>query len=224
MINRKNSFGFIDTVRGKYSLTNLQHIQSVVDEMSIGEKQKLLTEPFQNLWKDMWGDTPKSQFQHRNEEFSSNKKFESVKNGILIKENTHSWKEFIKKSTTFWTEPEWEFPKGRRNHQEKDIDCALREFQEETGISSEIINVIENIVPFEETFVGTNFKSYKNKYYLAYLREPDVSIKNYQRAEVSKLEWKTIDTCLESIRPYNLEKKQLISKVNKAIQEYTLYY
>ena len=30
--------------------------------------------------------------------------------------------------------PEWGFPKGRRNMHESDLDCAKREFEEETGI------------------------------------------------------------------------------------------
>ena len=46
---------------------------------------------------------------------------------------------------------------------------------------------------------------------------------NFQDTEVSKIEWKTIDKCLESIRPYNLEKKQLIININKVLQEYRLY-
>jgi 8-oxo-dGTP pyrophosphatase MutT (NUDIX family) len=32
-----------------------------------------------------------------------------------------------------WEEPEWGFPKGRRDTQESDWVCALREFKEETG-------------------------------------------------------------------------------------------
>ena len=39
---------------------------------------------------------------------------------------------------------EWEFPKGRRNYMETDIKCALREFQEETGISKESIKIIND--------------------------------------------------------------------------------
>ena len=46
---------------------------------------------------------------------------------------------------------------------------------------------------------------------------------NFQNTEVSKIEWKTIDKCLESIRPYNLEKKHLIININKVLQEYRLY-
>ena len=226
MINRKNSFGYIDIVRGKYSSGNVEHIQNIVNEMSTEEKEKIKIEPFKSLWSDMWGVTPKSQFQHRNEEFVANKKFESVRNGIPITENdckTYSWVDLIESSSTSWDEPEWEFPKGRRNHQEKDIDCAIREFEEETGIPSNVISLVENVVPFEETFIGTNFKSYKHKYYLAYLNEWDISIENFQKTEVSKLQWKTIGECISSIRPYNLEKKELITKVNKAIQEYSLY-
>ena len=32
-----------------------------------------------------------------------------------------------------WSDTEWGFPKGRRNYQEDDRKCALREFEEETG-------------------------------------------------------------------------------------------
>jgi hypothetical protein len=46
---------------------------------------------------------------------------------------------------------------------------------------------------------------------------------NFQLTEVSKLEWKTLEECLDSIRPYNLEKKQLILNINKVLQEYSLY-
>jgi 8-oxo-dGTP pyrophosphatase MutT (NUDIX family) len=53
--------------------------------------------------------------------------------------------ELLENSKTNWTETEWEFPKGRKNYQERDIDCALREFEEETGISKENINIIENV-------------------------------------------------------------------------------
>jgi hypothetical protein len=60
---------------------------------------------------------------------------------------------------------------------------------------------------------------------LAHSKENDCEniLENYQKSEVSKLEWKTIDKCLESIRPYSLEKKQLITNINKVLQEYRLY-
>ena len=53
--------------------------------------------------------------------------------------------------------------------------------------------------------------------------DTDFNLNNYQKTEVSKLEWKTLYNCLEVIRPYNLEKKQLIQNINKVLQEYRLY-
>jgi 8-oxo-dGTP pyrophosphatase MutT (NUDIX family) len=108
---------------------------------------------------------------------------------------------------------------------EKDLDCALREFEEETGIPKKHIHVIENIMPFEETFIGTNYKSYKHKYFLGIIKNdifPD-SIDNFQKSEVSKLEWKTYNECLQSIRPYNLEKHNLIRNINQILQKYEFY-
>ena len=48
-------------------------------------------------------------------------------------------------------------------------------------------------------------------------------LQNYQKSEGSKIEWKTVDKCLESIRPYNLEKRNLIININKILQEYRIY-
>jgi 8-oxo-dGTP pyrophosphatase MutT (NUDIX family) len=129
----------------------------------------------------------------------------------------------INNATTKWEETEWEFPKGRRNFKEKDLDCALREFEEETGLPKKNIKMIENLIPFEEMFLGSNHKSYKHKYFVGYIENTEDNLNNYQPSEVSKIEWKTLDECLKSIRPYNLEKKQLIININKVLQEYRLY-
>lgn len=221
MIRRKDSFGYIDFIRGKYSPYNIYQIQNIVNEMSIQEKQRILTEPFMKLWNEMWSDTSNSQY--KNEEQLSSKKLELIREGVIVNNNIITLSNIVNSSTTHWNETEWEFPKGRRNYKEKDLDCALREFEEETGISARKINIIENVLPFEETFIGTNYKSYKHKYFLAYMREPEEYLNNFQISEVSKLEWKSIDECLEAIRPYNLEKKELISNINKVLEEYRLY-
>ena len=221
MIRRKDSFGYIDFIRGKYSPYNIYQLQNIVNEMSVSEKQRILTEPFEDLWKTMWGETSNSQY--KNEEQTSLKKFDLLKSGININDEVIDLKELVKRSTTNWEETEWEFPKGRRNHKEKDLDCALREFEEETGISQTKITIVEKVIPFEELFIGSNHKSYKHKYFLAYMNETEEYLNNFQVTEVSKIEWKTINQCLESIRPYNLEKKELITNINKVLQEYRLY-
>jgi len=218
MIRRKDSFGYIDFIRGKYIPNNLEQLQHIFNEMSIYEREKIKNNDFETLWRLMWGETILSS-QYKCEELSSQKKFETLKNDT----NDITLDKLIENVTTCWSETEWEFPKGRRNFQEKDIDCALREFEEETGLAKKDITIIENLMPFEEIFLGSNHKSYKHKYFLAYTDKTDDILQNYQKTEVSKLEWKTLDECLESIRPYHLEKKQLIININKVLQEYRLY-
>ena len=157
MIRRKDSYGYIDLIRGKYSLNNIYQIKNIVDEMSIFEKEKILkNDHFNILWNNLWDNEIK--LQYINEEKTALKKFEIIKNGINNDKNIFldekiSIDEIINESATKWTETEWEFPKGRRNNKEKELDCALREFEEETGINKNKITVIKNILPFEETFI-----------------------------------------------------------------------
>ena len=226
MIRRKDTFGYIDFIRGKYSPYNISQIQELVNQMSIYEKEQILSEKFIDLWNKMWGET--SNVQYKGEDTVSSKKLETIRSGVTVDDEFYNLKTIIESSSTSWKETEWEFPKGRRNNKEKDLDCAMREFEEETGISKEKIIVIENVMPFEEIFIGTNHKSYKHKYFLAYINDNNNNdneecLNNFQITEVSKLEWKTLDECLSSIRPYNLEKKDLIININKVLQEYRLY-
>jgi 8-oxo-dGTP pyrophosphatase MutT (NUDIX family) len=223
MIRRKNSFGYIDFIRGKYTLDDLEHLEAIFNEMSIEEKKLIKNNDFETLWKMMWN-IQETGNQYKAEEIMSQKKFEILKNGILTEnEEMITLDKIINNSTTKWLETEWEFPKGRRNLQEKDLDCALREFEEETGYLKKDIKIIENVLPFEEMFLGSNHKAYKHKYFLGYTENYDYNLDNFQKSEVSKIEWKTLDECLVSIRPYNLEKKKLITNINKVLQEYRLY-
>jgi 8-oxo-dGTP pyrophosphatase MutT (NUDIX family) len=228
MIRRKNSFGYIDFIKGKYSLNNIEQIQNNIDEMSIYEKTILGSQPFDFLWRQLWTENTNLS-NYKNEEYICSKKFDSIKNGVMIDNNMVTLQQLLENSNTCWSETEWEFPKGRKNYQERDIDCALREFEEETGISKENVKILENVLPFEEIYVGSNHKIYKHKYFLGFMKNNSVNDNNgllecdlscYQKSEVSKLEWKTVEQCLESIRPYNLEKKTIVNNINKILQEY----
>lgn len=221
MIRRKDSFGYIDFIRGKYSFYNIERIKQCLDGMSIIEKERIRTEPFEVLWKELWGKDSLSQY--KNEEVSSSKKFNLLRSGITINNKEYTLTQMINDSSTIWNEQEWEFPKGRRNYKEKDINCALREFHEETGYAKDTLKLVTNILPYEEIFLGSNHKAYKHKYYLAYLTSKNDILPNYQKAEVSKIEWKSIDKCIEDIRCNNLEKKLLILNINKVLEQYRLY-
>lgn len=219
LICRKDSLGYVEFMRGKYPLYNQDYIQNIINEMTIQEKANLLTKNFDVLWKALWGDY--SGVQYRSEEKTAKDKFNQIKEGIhLFDESYFSLEKMIQNSNTSWTEPEWGFPKGRRNYQENDLCSALREFSEETGFPKNKISMIKNIVPFEEIFTGSNFKSYKHKYFLGFSTYK--ANNNYQKTEVSKMKWMTLDEAIKSIRPYNLERIDLIKNIDKVLDRYSL--
>ena len=152
----------------------------------------------------------------------SYEKFEKIKDGITTKNSNFNLENLIKESKTQWNQPEWGFPKGRRNYQENDMNCALREFMEETGFVKGQIKIIQNLMPFEEIFTGSNMKSYKHKYFVGYIKNSASPINDFQKSEVSDLKWRTLDKCLEMIRPYNLEKKEVIKSIDNVLHNYRL--
>ena len=223
LIRRKDTIGYVEFMRGKYNIHSKMYLLNIISEMTNDEKTRLLTETFDFLWNKLWGNDIRNQY--RSEEKNSRDKFESLKNGIVLNNDDYSLETLINEANKIhqWEETEWGFPKGRHNNQEKDLSCALREFEEETGISRSNINIIHNIIPFEEIFTGSNYKSYKHKYYVAYMNN-DIEIMNsYQHTEVSKMEWKSYESAMRLIRSYNLEKKEVLTRVNTLITNYSMY-
>jgi ADP-ribose pyrophosphatase YjhB (NUDIX family) len=223
MIRRKDSIGYVEFMRGKYNIYSKIYLINIISEMTIEEKHRILTSDFDTLWKQLWGDDINTQY--RGEEKISREKFDLLKNGIIINDMEYSIESLINESTSKWEETEWGFPKGRHNNQEKDLLCALREFEEETGYSRTAINILQNVLPFEEIFTGSNYKSYKHKYFVAIMENNNEEDKknSYQHTEVSKMEWKTYSDSLQLIRSYNLEKKNVLSRVETMINTYKLY-
>ena len=222
MICRKDTLGYVDFIRGKYNINNKNYILNIIDEMTIHEKKRIITKSFEELWNELWGDFD-TQNKYIDEKEKSFEKFQMLKNGITYNKKIYTLIDFINESKTSWNEPEWGFPKGRRNHLEKDIFCAIREFEEETGIDNNKISIISNIVPYEEIFIGSNYKAYNHKYYIATIKNNDESIEKYQKSEVSNMKWFDLSTCLNKIRDYNLEKKKIIINLNKTLEEYSIY-
>ena len=205
MICRSKSFGYIEFLTGNYCMDNKLQIQFLIDEMSVEEKEKLVTHDFTFLWNDLW-------FKKQMDE-KGRKKFGMLKRELVSMVNS---------SPTNWKTPEWEFPKGRKKMHEKMADCAVREFIEETGYTHQDIKLVENVLPFEEVFIGSNVKVYKHKYFLAVLTGDVCPPNAFQYSEIGKLKWLTYEECLEHIRDYNIEKKQMLLKVNNLVSKYNI--
>lgn len=231
MIRRRDTLGMIDFMRGKYSVYNKYYIMNMLNQMTIEEKNRLRQGNFDLLWQSIWGIKPSidKSSQYQNEECSSRDKYNILLHGITSKNNTNSYTliDLIEESNriTQWQEAEWGFPKGRRNSQENDFDCAIREFCEETGFSAKSLINGQNILPYEEIFTGSNYKSYKHKYYLMYIDYKDtLELTKFERAEVSKMEWKTYEDCINTIRDYNVEKKRLVNNIYHTLSQCPLLF
>jgi len=226
LICRKDTLGYVDFMRGKYHLHSRPYVQNIFNEMTVSEKERIRTAAigdsvtFDDMWAALWGD--KVGIQYRGEERVSREKFESLREGIGFGPDSFDLKTMVDSSTTSWADPEWGFPKGRRNYQERDLTCALREFEEETGISSRGLKVLQNLQPYEETFTGSNYKSYKHCYYVAEASECVETDAGHQETEVSAVRWMTFDEAMSAIRPYNVEKRDVLAQVNKMLSEYRI--
>lgn len=221
LICRKDTLGMIDFMRGKYSFYNLKHLMNIINEMTVTEKKNILEKDFEELWRSTWHNN--YGIKYRNEKSASNHKFSILKSGIKKQTETITLEDLIARSNTTWEEPEWEIPKGRRNNREKDLDTALREFEEETGISKDSIQIIKNITPYDEIFTGSNMKSYRQRYFVAMLSD-EVSLDNYQTCEVSNLKWVPYSRLPKVIRSYSLEKLDILKKVNKVLEKYRIIF
>jgi len=220
LICRKDTLGYVDFLRGKYSLYQKDYIINLINEMTIQEKADLLKHDFNTLWSRLWGSFGKTQY--KSEEKISRDKFNQLKEGIDIYDKTsYCLSTLIENSNTNWSQPEWGFPKGRRNYNENDIDCAFREFSEETGFSKRDINLITNLIAIDEVFTGSNFKSYKHRYFVGYINNPHKQTV-YQESEVSEIKWCTLEECKQKIRPYNLERIEILENIEKVLNKYSL--
>ncbi len=221
LIRRKDSLSFVDFMRGKYNLEDIEYIISLLDKMCISERDKVLNNNFDSLWQYLWGSNITNIY--KNEEKISRQKFNKLKEGYILNNKNINLQDLINKCKNNFIYPEWGFPKGRRNYQERDINCGIREFEEETGYDkSQLIN-ISNILPLEEIFTGSNYKSYKHKYFLAYINYNEEPLNNFQTSEVSKIEWVNIDNANTYFRKYNVEKNNLLIQLNNLLKTNKLY-
>jgi 8-oxo-dGTP pyrophosphatase MutT (NUDIX family) len=123
-----------------------------------------------------------------------------------------------------YIEPEWGFPKGRRMRAETDLDCAIREFNEETNIPREAYVILRNIT-LEETFMGPNGVRYRHVYFVALLKKPELinltqRFTPMQRREISGIAWKTFAEAQAHVRPHHVERMGMLSQLKDVVEMY----
>ena len=205
MIQRKHSLSYIEFIRGKYDYDNFDKLEYMFNNMAPLEIKDISNKNFSELWNSLWKKTSKSKA-FQKEYKNSKESFDNIiNNGFL--------KKLVEIKPKYKT-PEWGFPKGRRNLFEKNIDCAIREFQEETNIDSKNLFILNKINCVNEEYTGTNNLSYKHIYYLSYadenLIEQNIDESNY---EVGNIGWFSWDEANELIRDYYNEKIKVVNQI-----------
>lgn len=216
MVQRRDTLGFVEFMRGKYNLENIKYIYDLFRIMTESERIKILNNEFDYLWTNLWMNKNLKKF--HNEYSSSKKKFNILKRGTEINGEFISLLSVHQKTDICWKTPEWGFPKGRRNLRESDIDCATREFEEESGYKMNDYRVIKGLDPVIELFSGTNSIRYKHIYYIAESINNislEIDKDNFNQAsEISKIKWFKYDEAFNSIREYNMEKRDVLKKTH----------
>ena len=210
MIRRKDSMSFAEFMRGKYDPDDEPYVGTLIKNMTLKEQAAIASEPFETLWKQLWGDDRTSA-----DYVPSRDKFNQLDRVRLMRENLS---EYI--------EPEWGFPKGRRMRGETDMACAVREFGEETNIPREAYTVLKNIM-FEETFMGLNNVRYRHVYFVALLTQADLVNLNQrftpmQRREISGVAWKTFAEAEALVRPHHIERLGMLTQVRSALETFAI--
>jgi 8-oxo-dGTP pyrophosphatase MutT (NUDIX family) len=219
MIQRKDTIGFTEFIRGKYNNEDVNQIQDLVDMMTLDEKKSLLEQSFHDLWHSMWYE---KYYTNQAEYLKAKIKYDSIiQNNVL--------RNCIENSKTNYIEPEWGFPKGRKNKSENNIECAIREMKEETNIDSKDYDIIKNVKTKEEIYEGANLTKYVHKYYLCKLKKSSLnSVFSYiltvsQKKEVKNIGLFHYEECMNLIRDYDTQKKKLISDYYNLIQSSTQF-
>ena len=220
LIQRKDSIGYVELVRGKYKPDDITYIRLQLEGMTATERERLMLLPFEQIWTDMWGKGGWNEDgTNRSSEYeASRKKIQGLREsgtlGQLIREV----------GAPIYTTPEWGFPKGRRNIREDNISCAMREFNEETGLRPYQYVIVENMEPIRETFFGNNHVHYTHVYYMAYCSQDlEVNMKkfdNHMSKEVGDIRWANLEEALALIRPDNVEKREILLRASSILRNY----
>lgn len=223
MIQRKDSIGFVEFMRGKYNPADTNYVRCQLEGMTREEQQRLLHTPFDELWTALWGLPQEGFHSYRNEKDQARQKLEQLRTGVP------SLQSLVDAAPVDHDTPEWGFPKGRRDSYESEYACAMREFGEETNLFERDVHPIRNLDPISELFTGTNSVQYCHKYFLVYVPSavadtvamvPESVNKDMAR-EVGDIRWFPLADALKRIRPSHVEKRNVLLRADAILKAFT---
>lgn len=224
---RRDNYEYIDIIRGNWA--TISRLIELFSALSSEEKLRIKNHTFRELWDDLW--VKHGTNIHLEGFEKARKKFESFSNEL------EEILESAKCSFSTPNEPQWGFPKGKKNYspekKETDQECALREFAEETRLSVENLVLWErggSNITYNEFYKGNNGKQYCTCYFLAEVSQMD-SITRIKTPgcirqdsvsdEAADARWMNFDEACSKLIP---RRQTILKKVNHLIEtSYDLY-
>ena len=220
MICRRHTFGYVEFVRASYDPQNRDYVKQLLMEMTVDERRKIQMLTFKELWLDLW------RYQHtryNNEYINAHNVFKRLMVSDMYRELLTQLPQSV------WIEPEWGFPKGKRNVSENPLQCAVREMQEECGLVLDrgykpLDDYSKVPTSTTEIFQSTDKRIYRHIYYV-YMHFGSVDYvldenNRMQMREVSKIAWLTYNECLTHIRSYNTAKRKMLTDLHPTVVDY----
>jgi len=201
LVRKRYTYAFNDFVHGRYNSNCDSEIINILNQTTLEEKLEILSLNFNLLWHKIWlSDKPGI----NNVYFLARNKFQHT----FLEDNGARLRKLIGRAKN--SQLLWELPKGHRiNKYESEIECAVREFEEETGIQKKHYFIYPQFRRVY-SFIDANTK-YVFIYYFALIKNEFIDIckticqqklvKIY--SEISDIQWASI----EMIRLIDQDKK-----------------
>lgn len=207
MVKKRVTYHFLDFVLNKYDYNDINSITKLLSNMNIDEKLILKYMDFKKIWFKAWLED----IENPNIELMRLRKYHKFENKfkeMLAKIKAPKFIELL--NITSHNDNMWEIPKGKKlNRHEKTLNCAIREFSEETNYNINNVKIIDN----KMISVKKNVKNilYIFNYYIGYSLQ-DFNITNIKKPidkikEISDVKWLS----LNDIKLLNTNKKIIFS-------------
>ncbi len=210
LYRRRDTFEYIDFLRGGWhSEDALPHLFSM---MTPEERDRLGKYSLRELWDDLWVEHECKIY--KDGFIRAKRKYDTVADKIA---------DILSRTESRLSQPPMGWPKGKKNVTREDpIDCAVREFVEETRIDLTRDNVWSDM-PYIENFRGGNGRQYRTYYYVAYIPYPQMPVpiatpqcirKSTISEEAAELHWLGF---LEACSQLNYKRQVLLTKILERI-------
>ena len=213
---RRDSISYMEFLKNNLTLNN---IEMHINLMSNEERKRCLDykHNFSILWQDLC-------INHKNRIFRQD--YFKRKNSFYY--NMYIYLHHFLNPKNNRKHNPWSFFKGRKEVDETPLQCALREFQEETSISSNLLNVL-NVPEYSEMYTGTDGKLYQSIYYLAYIdHQPNIELQltpyNLRKFrvsdEMSSISWMSYEIASKLLNDNSVgcnQRVNILQKINNLL-------